>query len=93
MNPTPELVVTRHNEMIDPALSIWGWEIPVYLFLGGMVAGMMIILGYFLLKGRSRELRCSCTILPGLGILLLSLGMLSLFLDLDLVGEVIKKFI
>jgi formate-dependent nitrite reductase membrane component NrfD len=69
--------------MIDPALSIWGWEIPVYLFLGGMVAGMMIIMGYFLFKGRSRELRCSCTVLPGLGVVLLSAGMLALFLDLE----------
>jgi len=83
LNPVSELVVTRHNEMIDPALSIWGWEIPVYLFLGGMVAGMMIILGFFLFKGRSRELRCSCTMLPGLGIVLLSVGMLALFLDLE----------
>jgi formate-dependent nitrite reductase membrane component NrfD len=38
-----ELVITRHNEMIDPHLSIWGWEIPVYLFLGGLVAGMMTV--------------------------------------------------
>ena len=83
MNPTSELVTTRHNELIDPALAIWGWEIPVYLFLGGMVAGMMIILGYFLFKGRSGELRCSCTILPGLSIVLLSLGMLALFMDLE----------
>ena len=83
MDPTHELILTRHNELIDPALSIWGWEIAVYLFLGGMVAGMMIILGYFLFKGRSRELRCSCALLPGLGIVLLSLGMLALFLDLE----------
>ncbi len=83
MNPTRELITTRHNELIDPVLGIWGWEIPVYLFLGGMVAGMMIILGYFLFKGRSGELRCSCTILPGLGIVLLSGGMLTLFLDLE----------
>ena len=64
-------------------MHIWKWEIPVYLFLGGMVAGMMIILGYFLFKGRHRELRCSCSILPGLCIVLLSLGMLALFLDLE----------
>lgn len=83
MNPAQELVITRHNELIDPALSIWGWEIPVYLFLGGLVAGMMIILGFFLFKGRSGEARCSCTILPGLSVVLLSLGMLALFLDLE----------
>jgi hypothetical protein len=35
-----ETTTTRHNPGIDPALHIWGWEIPLYLFVGGMVAGM-----------------------------------------------------
>ena len=69
--------------MVDPVLRIWGSEIAVYLFLGGIVAGMMVILGYFLLRGRHKELRCSCALLPGLSIVLLSLGMLALFLDLE----------
>jgi formate-dependent nitrite reductase membrane component NrfD len=69
--------------MIDPALQIWGWEIPVYLFLGGMVAGMMILTGYFVLRSRSRQEPCSCTVLPLLSLLLLSAGMLALFLDLE----------
>lgn len=83
LNPQHELLVTRHNEMIDPALQIWNYEIAIYLFLGGMVAGMMVILGFFLFKLRHGELRCSCSILPGLSIVLLSLGMLALFLDLE----------
>ena len=83
MNPMRELITTRHNELVDPLLKVWGAEIAVYLFLGGMVAGMIIILGYFLFKGRHKELRCSCALLPGLCIILLSLGMLALFLDLE----------
>jgi protein NrfD len=78
-----ELVLTRHNELIDPLVRVWGWEIPVYLFLGGWVAGMMIIVGYFLLRGRHREDTCVCALLPALSVLVLSLGMLALFLDLD----------
>ncbi len=78
-----ELTNTRSNLMIDPVMHIWGWEIPVYLFLGGLVAGMMIISGYFLLSGRHSNTRCACFILPGLSIVLLSLGMLALFLDLE----------
>ena len=38
-----EITTTRHNPQIDPFTQVWGWEIPVYLFLGGLVAGMMII--------------------------------------------------
>jgi protein NrfD len=78
-----ELVLTRHNELIDPLLHVWGWQIPVYLFLGGWVAGMMVIVGYFLLRGRLREESCVCGVLPALAVVLLSLGMLALFLDLE----------
>lgn len=78
-----ELFITRHNEMIDPHLSIWGWEIPVYLFLGGLVAGMMIISGYFILTGRTKNTLCSCFRIPIIGIVAISLGMLALFLDLE----------
>jgi formate-dependent nitrite reductase membrane component NrfD len=69
--------------MVDPALHVWGWEIPVYLFLGGLVAGMMVISGYFLFSGRWRNARSACYVLPGLSLVLLSLGMLALFLDLE----------
>jgi len=78
-----DLVLTRHNELIDPLVRVWGWEIPVYLFLGGWVAGMMIIVGYFLLRGRHREETCVCSVLPALSVIILSVGMLALFLDLE----------
>lgn len=78
-----EITTTRHNHLIDPSLTIWGWEIPVYLFLGGMVAGMMLISGYFLFKGRQKEANCSCFYLPYISFILLSLGMVALFLDLE----------
>ena len=78
-----EVSSTRSNHLIDPSLHIWGWEIPVYLFLGGMVAGMMIISGYFLFKGRNKESNCSCFWVPGVSLILLSVGMFALFLDLE----------
>ena len=39
-----EIEVNRSSHLVDPALQIWGWEIPVYLFLGGMTAGIMILI-------------------------------------------------
>ena len=78
-----EITTTRNNHLIDPVMNIYGWEIAVYLFLGGLVAGMMIISGYFLFKGRQREELCSCYYMPFLSIVLLSIGMFTLFLDLD----------
>lgn len=78
-----ELTSTRANPEIDPLLHIWGWEIPVYLFLGGLVAGLMILSGYHLMRaGFRREDECHCVFAPLLSFLLLSLGMGALFLDL-----------
>jgi formate-dependent nitrite reductase membrane component NrfD len=79
----PEIVSTRANPMIDPALHVWGWEIPVYLFLGGWVAGMMVLTGYALFQGRYAKRSCVCSSLPLVSLVLLSLGMFALFLDLE----------
>lgn len=82
MNELLELTTTRNNPHVDPSMAMWEWQIPVYLFLGGMVAGMMIIAGYFLFKGRHKESNCSCFFIPIVSVVLLSLGMFALFLDL-----------
>jgi formate-dependent nitrite reductase membrane component NrfD len=76
-----EIDVIRTNPGVDPALHIWGWEIPVYLFLGGVTAGVMVLtalLGRGRGEARSRALR----LLPFAAPLLISVGMLALFLDL-----------
>lgn len=78
-----ELSTTRHNPQIDPLMHVWGWEIPVYLFLGGLVAGMMIISGYFIFSKRFKNKDCVTYTLPIISLILLSLGMFSLFLDLE----------
>lgn len=78
-----ELVLTRHNHLVDPGLHVWAWQIPVYLFLGGLVAGMMVLSGWVVLKGAQRERPFCATTTPWLGLVLLSLGMLALFLDLE----------
>ncbi|MEO8501529.1 MAG: NrfD/PsrC family molybdoenzyme membrane anchor subunit, partial [Vicinamibacteria bacterium] len=78
-----ELVSTRHNPMIDPGLAVWGFEIPLYLFLGGFVAGIMVLFGAALLKGRPFDKSSVYSVLPLVGLVSLSLGMLALFLDLE----------
>jgi formate-dependent nitrite reductase membrane component NrfD len=74
-----ELHTARFNSLVDPHLHVWGWEIPVYLFLGGMAAGIMI--AGALLAGRpdrSRAARWLGLAAP----LLVTVGMGALFLDL-----------
>src|SRR5512143_370474 len=82
-----ELVSTAHSPATDPRLHVWGWEIPVYLFLGGFTAGIMVLSGWALWRGRRNprphptfSLASSGLSLLGLGTI--SLGMLALFLDL-----------
>lgn len=78
-----EITNTRLNHLVDPSLHVWAWQIPVYLFLGGLVAGMMAIGGWFLFADRHRRAGSVSYLLPGLGLVLLSLGMFALFLDLE----------
>ncbi|MDH5263330.1 MAG: polysulfide reductase NrfD [Betaproteobacteria bacterium] len=79
-----DITTTRHNPLVDPVLSVWSWEIPVYLFLGGMIAGMMVLGGLNMLrilKGERPEGFYSVQT-PVLGFVMLNLGMGALFLDL-----------
>ena len=80
-----EITVHRANPMIDPHFHVWGWEVPVYLFLGGLVAGLMVIAGarLLLMRPSERQAMVCCTIGPLAGLALLSIGMLALFLDLE----------
>ena len=78
-----EFTTTNTNPFVDLSHEVWAWEIPVYLFLGGLVAGMMIISGYLLLTGRYENRKCACYVLPSVSLVLLSLGMVALFLDLE----------
>lgn len=83
MNPQlVEIVHGRSNPHIDPTLHVWGWEVPVYLFLGGLVAGLMIIVPLLEMKtGRISKAR-NVRFMPLVAIALISLGMGALFLDL-----------
>jgi formate-dependent nitrite reductase membrane component NrfD len=78
-----EVARTRHNEMIDPSLHVWGWEIPVYLFLGGLVAGLLVLSALMELIQGEKPRSLAIRLAPLAGIVLLSLGMLALFLDLE----------
>ena len=37
-----EITITGANHGVLPTLETWEWPVPAYLFLGGLVAGMMI---------------------------------------------------
>jgi protein NrfD len=79
-----EITTTRHNPLVDPSLAVWSWEIPVYLFAGGIVAGMMILGGLAMLRiARGDDAKSFFSLqTPLLAFVLINLGMGALFLDL-----------
>jgi protein NrfD len=77
------LVSARSNPQIDPVMHVWGWEISVYLFLGGLTAGIMFFSALMLLLNKDEEAPFSVNGLALLGPVVLSLGMTTLFLDLS----------
>lgn len=78
-----ELFVSGRNiPNIDPFLNIWHWEIPVYLFLGGLAAGIMFFAGLFLVLGKEKEMPTTVKWAPFLVPVALVLGLFALFLDL-----------
>lgn len=44
------IVSGRANHLIDPVLNVWHWEIPVYLFLGGLSAGILFFASFYFLR-------------------------------------------
>jgi protein NrfD len=82
---TPQLletVTTRANAQIDPSLHVWGWEITVYLFLGGIVAGIFVLTAALELASGARPRSRALAFAPFAALVLISIGMFALWLDL-----------
>jgi formate-dependent nitrite reductase membrane component NrfD len=78
-----EIIVSgRMNHMVDPHLQIWHWQIPLYLFLGGMAAGILFFAAFYYIRGKENDYRTAVRIAPFLTPFLLVIGLLALFVDL-----------
>lgn len=77
------LVTARDNALIDPSLHIWTWEVAMYLFLGGLTAGVMIFAALMTVMRRDEEAPFAAHRLALLAPIVLSAGMTTLFLDLE----------
>ena len=77
------LVTARDNALIDPSLHIWTWEVAMYLFLGGLTAGIMIFAALMTVRNKDQVAPFATTRLALLAPIVLSLGMTALFLDLE----------
>jgi len=78
-----ELIISgRMNYKVDPTLHIWSWEIPLYLFLGGLAAGILFFAALYYLRGKENMYKSAVKWVPMLTPLFLVIGLGALFLDL-----------
>jgi protein NrfD len=79
-----ELIISgRMNAKIDPILNIWHWEIPLYLFLGGLAAGILFFAALYTILGKESEFKTAVRKAPIITPVLLIIGLLALLLDLN----------
>ncbi len=72
----------RMNHGVDPVLHAWSWEIPLYLYLGGLVAGILFFSAFFYLRRREDVFPTAIKTAPLFTPFMLAIGLLALFLDL-----------
>lgn len=81
---TEELLVTaRSNPLVDPSLDVWTWEVAFDLAMGGLTAGIIIIAAVTTLMKKDDEFPFATRKLALLAPIVLSLGMTTLFMDLE----------
>ena len=79
-----ELIISgRMNHLVDPNLNIWHWQIPLYLFLGGIAAGILFFAALYFILGREDKYPAAIKWAPMITPLLLIAGLGALFLDLN----------
>lgn len=78
-----EIIISGRNlPFIDPVLNVWHWQIPLYLFVGGLAAALIFFSAYFYIRGRGDELKTSVQIAPILAPFVIVIGLIALLLDL-----------
>jgi protein NrfD len=79
-----ELIISgRMNPMIDPQLHIWHWHIPLYLFLGGLAAGILFFAALYTILGKEKQYPAAVKWAPFITPFILVIGLIALFLDLN----------
>lgn len=71
------------NPKIDPHLNIWHWEIPLYLFLGGLAAGILFFAALYTIQKKEKDYPMAIKRTPLIVPILLVMGLIALFMDLN----------
>ncbi len=79
-----ELIISGRNlPHIDPHLNLWHWQISLYLFLGGLAAGILFFAAIVTLLGKEKEYEGAvkfATLIPPIALVV---GLFVLIIDLS----------
>lgn len=78
-----EIIISGRNmHHIDPHITIWEWQIPLYLFLGGVAAGVLFFTSLYYILGKEKEMPTTVKWASFVAAPSLVIGLFALFLDL-----------
>jgi formate-dependent nitrite reductase membrane component NrfD len=78
-----EIFVSGRNiPNIDPYLHMWHWQIALYLFLGGLAAGILFFASYYVIVGKEKQMPTTVKWATIIAPFALVLGLAALFWDL-----------
>jgi len=67
---------------IVPHLHLWGTEIALYLFFGGLAAGLIFFANFFYLKGKQNSMPVTIKVAPLIAPIIIIIGLILLIIDL-----------
>ena len=89
-----ELIISGRNlPHIDPHLELWHWPISLYLFLGGLSAGILFFAALFKVLGKENEYTGAIKKAPIIVPFALGIGLLALLYDLTHIAYVWNLYI
>lgn len=77
-----EEILLSGNASIEQAANSWHWHIPLYLFLGGLAAGLLFFSALFTLLKKEDEMKIAVKIGPMIACGVIIIGLVALLLDL-----------
>lgn len=76
------IISGKANPGIDPIISVWNWEIPLYLFLGGLAAGLLFFAALFTILKKEDKYKVAVGKAAIFAPIAIIIGLVALFLDL-----------
>jgi len=76
------IVSGRNIEGLFPHVDVWGFGIALYLFIGGLAAGILLFATYFYIKGKQKEMPVIIKISTFIPPIIIAIGLLFLIGDL-----------